>query len=86
MEKNMKQYALIPVIALLALSGCSQSLNAQDRALLTETHSMAEQAKNEAAQAALDAKAAREDAAKAAAAAQAASEKSDRIFQQGQTK
>jgi hypothetical protein len=81
-------------IVLMALAGCAKpGLNTEDRALLTETHAMAETAKNSAAsaasaaaQAAADAKAAREDADKAAKAAEAGAEKSDQIFRQQQAK
>jgi uncharacterized lipoprotein NlpE involved in copper resistance len=72
-------------VVLMALAGCNK-LGAEDRALLTETHSMAEAAKDAAAQAALDARTAREDADKAAKAAEASVEKSDQIFRQQQEK
>lgn len=76
-------------IVLLALAGCTTKLGAEDRALLTETRSMAEAAKDAAMQAAADARAAREDADRAAKAAEAAAynaEKSDRIFHHQQEK
>ena len=89
----MKRYAFIPVIAVIALAGCTQHLDDQDRALLTETHDMAQQAKTSADAAAADAKAAKEasdkaaaDAAKAEADAQAASAKADKMFQESQNK
>ncbi len=89
----MKRFAFIPVIAVIALAGCTQKLDDQDRALLTETHSAAEQAKASADAAAADAKAAKEaadkaeaDATKANADAEAASAKADRMFQAGQNK
>lgn len=82
----MKKYAFIPVIAVIALAGCTPHLNDEDRALLTSTHDMAQQAKNDAAQAAQDAKAAHDAADKAAADAKAASDKADRMFQQSQNK
>jgi len=82
----MKKYIFIPMIVIMALGGCAQHLNEQDRALLMETHELAvqakasaDQAKASADQAAMDAKTAREDAEKS-------SERSDRIFQQGQNK
>jgi hypothetical protein len=82
-------FAIIPVMALIALGGCAkQGLNEQDRALLTETHDTAMQAKDSANAAAAAAKAAQDSADKAAAAAdkaeadaQAASAKADRMFQ-----
>ena len=89
----MKRFAFIPVIAVIALAGCTQKLDDQDRALLTDTHAAAEQAKADAAQAAVDAKAAREaaekaeaDAQKAEADAQAASTKSTKMFAASQNK
>ncbi|MCE9508299.1 MAG: hypothetical protein K8R48_08335 [Alphaproteobacteria bacterium] len=91
---NKKALLGISCVVLMALAGCAnQGLNKEDRALLTDTHSMAEAAKNSAAaaasaaaQAAADAKAAREDADKAAKAAEAGAEKSDQIFRQQQAK
>lgn len=82
----MKRFAFIPVIAVIALAGCSQKLSDQDRALLTDTRAAAEQAKAEADQAAVDAKAAREAAEKAEADASTASTRSDRMFQATQNK
>jgi len=93
----MKRFAFIPVIApmvvMIALAGCTQRLDDQDRALLTDTHAAAEQAKADAAQAAADAKAAREaaekaeaDASKADTDAMAASAKADKMFQTSQNK
>jgi uncharacterized iron-regulated membrane protein len=89
----MKRYAFIPVLAIIALAGCTQKLDDQDRALLTDTHAAAEQAKADSAQAAADAKAAREaaekadaDANKADADAMAASTKADKMFQASQNK
>ena len=82
----MKSYAFIPVVAMIALAGCTQHLDDKDHALLTETHDMAQQAKNDAAQAAADAKAAHDAADKAAADAKSASDKADRMFQQSQNK
>ena len=96
----MKRYAFLPVVAIIALAGCTQHLDDQDRALLTDTHAAAEQAKADSAQAAADAKAAREaaekasadatkadaDASKADADAAAASAKADKMFQASQNK
>ena len=82
----MKRFAFIPVIAVIALAGCTQNLSDKDRALLTDTRAAAEQAKADAAQAAADAKAARESAEKALAEAHAVSSKSDRMFQANQNK
>jgi hypothetical protein len=93
----MKRFAFIPVIApmvvMIALAGCTQHLDDQDRALLTDTHAAAEQAKADSAQAAADAKAAREaaekaeaEANKAEADAQAAGTKSEKMFQASQNK
>ena len=74
----MKKTFLIPLLAVAALAGCTQ-LSDKDRAMLQETHDLAQQAKDEAAQAAADAAAARADADKAAA-------KADKIFRQEQNK
>ena len=82
----MKRFAFIPVIAVIALAGCTQNLSDKDRALLTDTHAAAEQAKADAAQAAADAKAAREAADKALATATATSTKSERMFRASQNK
>ena len=74
----MKKILLVPVIAVMALSACTQ-LSDKDRAYLDETHTLAQQAKEEA-------DAARADADRAARAAQAASAKADKIFREGQNK
>jgi hypothetical protein len=88
----MKRYAFIPVLAAMALAGCS-GLNDQDRQLLTETHSMAQESKSASMQASQDAKAAKEAAQKALdeamaaqEAAKAASDKADRMFEKSQNK
>ncbi len=95
----MKQYILIPFIALTVLSGCAQ-MGDKDRMLLEETRQTAEEAKQEAAIAAEAARNASQDAAWAAEAANSASEnaeqaaakaseaaeKSNRIWLQGQDK
>lgn len=72
---------LLLVLGLLALGGCAQKLNAEDEATLQETHTMAMQSRDQAAQAARDAAAAKAQADAAAAAAQASSERENRIFQ-----
>lgn len=72
---------LLVALGLLALGGCAQKMNAEDEAMLQETHTMAMQSRDQAAQAARDAAAARAQAEAAAAAAQASSERQDRIFQ-----
>jgi len=89
----MNRFAFIPLIAVIALAGCTAKLDDQDRQLLTDTKAAAEQAKADSAQASADAKAAREaaekadaDANKAEADAQAASAKADRPFQASQNK
>ncbi len=82
----MKRIAIIPVIAALALTGCTTQLSPQDRALLTHTNDMAQQAMTaaQAAQfAASDAKAA---AQRAEADAQAADQKAHLMFQASQNK
>jgi len=77
----MKGYKfLIPAVALLALTGCAQKLNNEDRALLMQTQSTAQDARNQAAMAAQQAAQANASAASAAASARAASERADRIF------
>lgn len=84
----MKQFLLIPtgfVVLLTALTACT-TLSPEDRAFLADARHVAEQAKNEAVQAAADAQAASKAAETAAATAASASEKSDRIYQQGQNK
>jgi hypothetical protein len=82
----MIRKALFSLACVAMLAGCSSQLSPDDRALLTEAHTMAMAAKDDAARAAQDAAAARQDADKAAKAAEAASEKADRIFRQGQKK
>jgi len=77
---NMKR-TLLMALGLLALGGCTQKLNAQDEAMLQETHTMAMQSRDEAARAAQEAAAAKAQADAAAAAAQASSERENRIFQ-----
>lgn len=66
---------------LVVLAGCS-GLSPEDRATLNDTRAMAQDAKNEAAQAAAAAQKAEQSAAESAAAAQAASKKADRVFRQ----
>jgi hypothetical protein len=82
----MKRYKVIPIfLVLTALIGCTK-LSDQDRATLDETRMMVESSHRTAAQAEMDARAARQQAENAISLAQAASEKSDRMFQQGQEK
>ena len=75
---RMLLLALAPV---MALGACTQSLNDQDRALLTAASQNAEAAKQQSAQALQAAQAAQASAAAAAADARAANEKADRMFQ-----
>lgn len=82
----MKRFAFIPVIAAIALAGCTQKLSDQDRALLTDARASAEQAKADAAQAAVDARAARDAAERAQANVTTISTRTDRIFQAEQNK
>jgi len=92
----MKRIAFISAIAMITLTGCtsepgyllSVTLDEKDRALLKETHDLAQDAKTTAAQAAVDAKAAKEaadkataDAAKAGTDAAAANTKVDNMLQ-----
>ncbi len=81
----MKTTFLIPVIAIAALSACTQ-LSPEDRALISSANQVAQEAKQQSVEATEEARRARLDAEKAAKAAQAASEKADRIFRQGQNK
>lgn len=79
--------ALIPVLAILALSGCcGKKMSDQERTMLTDTRAAAEQAKADAAQAAADAKAAREAAQRAQADVTVVNTKADRMFEAGQNK
>lgn len=99
----MKRFAFIPVVAVIALGGCTHQIwimDENDHKMLTETHDMAQQAKDASTQASADAKAAKDaadkalaaaqqsdnDAQKAEADAQAASTKADRMFVQSQNK
>lgn len=90
----MKRH-LIPAIALILLAGCAActQLSPEDRKLLTETHAMAQEARDQsiqatdlAKQAQADAAQSADDAAKAETAAQAAAKKAERIFNAGQNK
>jgi Alanine-zipper, major outer membrane lipoprotein len=95
----MKRTIILPVMVLALAAGCTQ-LSSEDRKLLDETHAMAQQARDQAAQATAAAQQAQASAAQSAAAAQqaqadaakAASDadrsqrKADRIFRQGQEK
>jgi hypothetical protein len=81
----MKILKLLPVVALVAVTGCAQ-LSSEDRALLNDTRNLAMEAKNRSAAAAQAAQAAQQSAAQSAAATKAASEKADRIFRQSQKK
>lgn len=81
----MKYYSAIAIIAVIGLSACTQ-LSEQDRSLLMETRSLAQDAKNASITAAEEARRAREAAAKSAADAKAAGDRADRIFRQSQNK
>lgn len=81
----MNKSLAMPVIAVLALTGCTQ-LSAEDRSLISSAHQAAQEAKQQSIEATEEARRAREDANRAAKAAQAASDKADRIFRQGQNK
>ena len=90
----MKTY-LITTVALVLLTGfasCTQ-LSPEDRKLLTETHDMAQQARDQSIQATEIAKEAQASAAQSAIAAQAAqasantaASKAERIYNAGQNK
>lgn len=82
----------LALFVLVAVAGCTR-LSDEDRALLTDTRTMAQQARDSAAQAAQTAQQAQAEAARSAAAAQEAlaaanraSDKADRIFREGQNK
>ncbi len=81
----MKKTLLMPVIALAALSACTQ-LSAEDRSSISSANQAAQEAKQQSIEATEEARRARIEAEKAAKAAQVASEKADRIFRQGQNK
>ena len=95
-ESIMKRYAFVLVAAALTLAGCTNQIwvmSDKDHKLLTDTHDLAQQAKDANEKAAADAKAAREAAEKALALAQqaqtdaqASSTKADRMFEQSQNK
>jgi len=85
-HQNRYRYVFIPVVAAIALAGCTQHLDEQDRALLTETRDMAQQAKTAADAADQDAKAAQAAADKAEADVQTMSVKTERMYQSSQNK
>lgn len=80
----MNRYRVTAVIA-LTLAGCTQ-LSAEDRSLLMEAHSMAQEAKNASMQAAEEARLSREVASRSAVEAKAASDRADRLFRQAQNR
>ncbi len=82
----MKRIAIIPTIAALTLAGCTTQLSPQDRALLMNTHDMAQQAMTAAQAAQFAASDAKATAQKAEADAQAANEKAHLMFQASQNK
>lgn len=82
----MKRYYIFAVIALAGLSACTAKLDTQDRALLTDTRSLVDQAVSMSSMAMAEAKAARESAERAALDAAASGKKADRIFREAQQK
>jgi hypothetical protein len=96
----MKRYLILPIIALALTAAACTQLSPEDRKLLTETHAMAQEARDQsiqatdlakqaqasAAQAATSAQAAQASAAQAAADAQKSAKKADRIFRKGEDK
>ncbi len=82
----MKRQLILATIVLAGLSACTTKLDPQDRALLMDTRSLAEQSAAQSAAALAEAKAAREAAERAAMDAQNASKKSERIFHESQQK
>ncbi|MFS2008664.1 alanine-zipper protein [Azospirillum sp. CT11-132] len=84
MAITLRNLSIILVGALLA-TGCSQ-LSSEDRALLIQTQSTANDAKAEATRAANAAQQSAEQARAAAADARAANEKADRMFSRSQRK
>jgi hypothetical protein len=81
----MRRHYLIPALLLAALAGCTQ-LNAEDKALLVDTHNAAQEARDNSARSAQEASAARVQADKASAEASAAADKANRIFERGSEK
>lgn len=88
----MSRRIILPILTLCLLAGCTQ-LNEKDRALLSETHKIATEARdasvearNHAAQSARAARQAEAQAKKAATDAYDASDRSERIFNKSQGK
>ena len=82
----MKRQFIFATVILAGLSACTTKLSPQDRQLLVDTRTLAEQAASQSAAAIAEAKAAREAAERAALDAAASGKKADRIFRESQQK
>lgn len=82
----MKKNLLAALVILAAVTGCTTKLSDSDRALLTETRSLAERAVAQSSAAMNEARAARESAEKAALDAASSGKRAEKIFRETQQK